>query len=56
MDKASETDWQRLAAMTDGDIDTSDIAELGEDFFQHAELRTPSRQAVTIRLDSDVLE
>lgn len=56
MSKASKTDWKRLAAMTDQEIDTSDIAELGDDFFARAELRTPPKQAVTIRLDSDVLE
>ncbi|MFZ6760214.1 BrnA antitoxin family protein [Undibacterium sp. Ji50W] len=56
MNKASKTDWKRLATMKDKDIDTSDIAELGDDFFQNAELRMPPKQAVTIRLDSDVLE
>lgn len=56
MNKASKTDWKRLAAMKEEDIDTSDIAELDDDFFQRAELRMPPKQAVTIRLDSDVLE
>lgn len=56
MSKASKTDWKRLAVMTDKEIDTSDIAELGDDFFARAELRTPPKQAVTIRLDADVLE
>ncbi|MFZ6644003.1 BrnA antitoxin family protein [Undibacterium sp. TC4M20W] len=56
MSKASKTDWKRLAGMKDKEIDTSDIAELGDDFFQRAELRAPAKQAVTIRLDSDVLE
>jgi len=41
--------------MDDKDIDTSDIPELDEAFFQQAELRVPAKQAVTIRLDSDVL-
>jgi len=36
-------------------FDTSDIPELGEDFFREAELRVPAKQTVTIRLDSDVL-
>ncbi|MFZ6755582.1 BrnA antitoxin family protein [Undibacterium sp. Ji50W] len=56
MSKASTTDWKRLATMKDEDIDTSDIAELGDDFFRPAELRQPAKQAVTIRLESDVLE
>lgn len=55
MTKASKTDWSRLAQQGDKDIDTSDIPELGEDFFREAELRVPAKQTVTIRLDSDVL-
>jgi uncharacterized protein (DUF4415 family) len=42
--------------MDDQDIDTSDIAELGDDFFAQAELRLPAKKPVTIRLDADVLE
>lgn len=38
-----------------GPIDTSDIPELGDDFFRQAELRLPAKQTVTIRLDADVL-
>ncbi|MEX0295324.1 BrnA antitoxin family protein [Pseudomonas putida] len=55
MTKASKTDWSRLAQMEDKDIDTSDIPELDQAFFQQAELRVPAKQAVTIRLDADVL-
>lgn len=55
MSKASKTDWKRLAAMKDRDIDISDIAELGDDFFERAKQRLPPKQAVTIRLDADVL-
>jgi len=36
-------------------VDTSDIPELDDDFFERAELRLPAKQTVTIRLDSDVL-
>ncbi|MED5606111.1 MULTISPECIES: BrnA antitoxin family protein [Pseudomonas] len=56
MSKASKTDWKRLVEQGDDAIDTSDIPELGEDFFRHAELRVPAKQTVTIRLDADVLE
>jgi uncharacterized protein (DUF4415 family) len=56
MNKTSKTDWKRLASMKDGEIDTSDIAELGDDFFNNAELRMPPKRAVTLRLDADVLE
>jgi len=56
MNKSSKTDWDRLAKMEDHEIDTSDIPELGDDFFQNAELRVPVKKPVTLRLDADVLE
>ncbi|WP_143872007.1 BrnA antitoxin family protein [Catenovulum sediminis] len=56
MNKVSKTDWKRLAEMSDEDIDTSDIPELGNDFFNHAQLRMPAKKSVTLRLDEDVLE
>ena len=57
MKKSSrKTDWQRLDAMKDQDIDTSDIAELDDNFFQKAELHVPPKKPVTIRLDADVLD
>ena len=56
MKKTSGTDWERLNAMSDEDIDTSDIPELDDDFFQQAELHLPVKKPVTIRLDADVLE
>jgi len=55
MNKTSKTDWVRLAEMDDEAIDTSDIAELDDDFFQKAELRVPAKQPVTLRIDEDVL-
>ncbi|UUC48534.1 MULTISPECIES: BrnA antitoxin family protein [Pseudomonas] len=57
MSKASKTDWKRLLVEQGDDaIDTSDIPELGDDFFRRAQLRVPAKQTVTIRLDADVLE
>lgn len=56
MKKASGTDWKRLEAMSDDEIDTSDIPELDNEFFNQAELRLPVKKPITIRLDSDVLE
>lgn len=55
MTKASKTDWERLAQQGDPHIDTTDIPELDEAFFRNAQLRVPAKQAVTIRLDADVL-
>ena len=56
MNKASQTDWKRLNEMKDEDIDTSDIPELGDDFFENAEVRLPPKKSVTMRLDADVLD
>ena len=55
--KASQTDWTRLEAMRDEDIDFSDIPELSDAFFKNAVLRLPQPKAkVCIRLDQDILE
>lgn len=55
MPNASKTDWERLARQADQDIDTSEVPELGDAFFEQAELHVPAKQSVTIRLDADVL-
>ena len=55
MSNTSRTEWQRLSAMKDKDIDTSDIPELDDDFFRNAEILVPPKQPVTLRLDADVL-
>ncbi len=55
MSKASRTDWKRLKQMKDKDIDTSDIPELDDEFFDNAKLVVPAKQPVTLRVDSDVL-
>lgn len=45
-----------LAALPDGDIDFSDMAELGDEFFCNARLVMPTVKAqVTLRIDADVL-
>lgn len=57
MKKPSRTDWTRVDALQDEDIDTSDIPPLDADFFAEAELRLPSaKPSITIRLDPDVLD
>lgn len=55
MSKPSKTDWQRMADPTDYKIDTSEIPELDDAFFQRAELRVPAKHPVTLRIDEDVL-
>ncbi len=43
--------------MSDEEIDTSDIPELGEDFFEHAELRLPKGKVpVLLTIDEEVAE
>jgi len=53
----SGTDWDRLARMTDEDIDYSDIPELDAAFWAEAEVVTPKQKVpVTLRLDEDIVE
>lgn len=56
MSNTSRTDWARIDAMSDEDIDTSDIPPLSDEFFAKAKLRMPSSLAtVAIRVDSETL-
>jgi hypothetical protein len=41
MKRPSRTDWTRVDAMKDSDIDFSDVPELGPDFFKSAVLWRP---------------
>jgi uncharacterized protein (DUF4415 family) len=57
----SLTDWERLDAMTDEDIDLSDIPEITPEMFARAVIHrglqpVAPKQQVTLRIDSDVLE
>lgn len=55
--KRSRTDWARVDALREQEIDYSEIPELGDDFFKNAVLRMPEPKApVTLRLDRDVLD
>ena len=57
MKKASKTDWERVDALTDEDIDTSDIPPLSEEFFKKAKLRFPvSPRTVLVRIDPETFE
>jgi hypothetical protein len=40
------TDWDRLDAMKDKDIDTSDILELDVDFFKQAKVIMPPKKSM----------
>ncbi len=46
-----------IAAISDEDIDTSDIAELDETFWANARVRYPGgKERLTVRFDEDVVE
>ena len=57
MSNSSKTDWSRIDAMTDEDIDTSDIPSLDDDFFAKAELRMPAAEisVVGVPVDAETL-
>jgi uncharacterized protein (DUF4415 family) len=57
MNNTSRTDWARIDAMSDDEIDTSDIPPLTDEFFLKAKLRMPSSSLATvaIRVDRETL-
>lgn len=59
--KRSQTDWKRVDALKDEDIDFSDTPEVSPEMFARALVRrglkpTARKVQLTLRLDSDVLE
>jgi uncharacterized protein (DUF4415 family) len=53
----SKVDIKRLKAMSDSNIDYSDIPELDDDFFKNAKITMPpAKKQITVRLDEDILE
>ena len=59
--RASKTDWPRVRAMRDSDIDLTEIPEMTAKDFARAILRVglkpaPPKAAISLRLDADVLE
>jgi uncharacterized protein (DUF4415 family) len=57
MSKPTKTDLERLDAMTDEMIDTSDIPPLTEEFFATAQWRMPKPTVtVTVEIEPEVLE
>jgi len=56
MRKQSRTDWAKIKAMKDRDIDFSEAPELNDDFFAEAKLWPGKKKQITIRLDPDVLD
>jgi uncharacterized protein (DUF4415 family) len=56
MRKQSRTNWTRIDAMKDDEIDYSDNPELGDDFFVEAVPWPRHKQQITLRLDPDVID
>ena len=59
--RKSETDWKRIEAMRDEDIDLSDIPEVTPEMFARAVIRRnfkviPRKKQLTLRVDSDVVD
>jgi len=53
--RQSKTNWKRVDALRDSEIDLSESPELGAKFFAHA-IRWPGKKKqITLRLDPDVL-
>jgi uncharacterized protein (DUF4415 family) len=53
----SQNRLEEILSIPDDAIDTSDIPELDDRFWENAKMVTPSaKKAVSIRLDSDVLD
>jgi uncharacterized protein (DUF4415 family) len=53
--RRSKTDWKRIDALRDADIDFSEIPELGPDFFARAITWPGPKKQITLRVDPDVL-
>ena len=57
MNKHTKTDLERLDAMTDDMIDTSDIPPLTDEFFATAKWRMPKRDVtVTVEIEPEVVD
>ena len=56
MRKQSKTDWAKVKAMKDREIDFSDVPELDDNFFAEATLWPGKKKQITIRLDPDVVD
>ena len=59
--RKSQTDWARVDALKDEQIDFSDTPEIAAEMFARAVVRrglkpVPRKAQITLRVDSDVLE
>jgi len=56
MNNSSKTDWSKIDAMTDEDIDTSDIPPLDDEFFSRAELRMPTSKVLIVNSTNEMTQ
>ena len=55
--KSTKSDLKRIDAMSDKDIDYSDIPEFDEEFLNSVEMKvSPGKKQIALRLDTDVLD
>ena len=55
LNSTSRTNWAALEAMSDENLDYSDIPPLSDEFFENATLRIPADKAKNlVRLDTEV--
>lgn len=55
--KLTKTDWDKIDAMSDDDLDYDEAPEITEEFFKIAFTRKPTqKKAVSLRLDSDLID
>jgi hypothetical protein len=55
--KQSETNWAKIEAMSDEEINTSEVGLLDEKFFANAKLRMPKNKvSVIVNIDKEVSE
>jgi uncharacterized protein (DUF4415 family) len=59
--KTSQTDWKKIVAMKDKDIDLSDSPEISPEMFARAIVRrglspVKHKSQITLRIDEDVLD
>jgi len=53
--RRSRTDWARVDALRDEDIDSSDIPKARADFFRNAIIWPGPKKQITLRIDPDIL-
>lgn len=57
MKNKDQTDWDRLRKMSDAEIDCSDIPDMSNFDWAHADLVLPTAKTrMTIRIDTDVYQ